>query len=207
MTKPKKIVVCASGRGSNFCALHSAIYDKKIIDNAQIVGLITDRKNTQVEVFARQHDVSNIEVLDYASFSSRQLFEEVNLKVLTALSPYLVLTLGYMRIVSQEIVKKFKHKIINIHPSLLPSFPGLYAQRQALAYGVRYSGATTHFIDEGLDSGPIIQQKIVNVEGDDTEETLSTRILEKEHELIVETVDLFCRDRLEVIGRQVRIKK
>ncbi len=205
--KKKRIVVFASGRGSNFRAVYSALYDKKTIPNAHIVGLITDRKGTPAESFAREQKLDPIIVIDYSSYPSRDLFEQATLDTLMSLYPDLILTLGYMRLIPKKIIAKFKHKIINIHPSLLPAFPGLHAQQQALAYGVCYSGATAHFVDEGLDTGPIIGQKIVAVTMKDTEDSLSARILEKEHELIVEVVDLFCRDHLEIVGRQVKIQK
>ncbi|MGI0029017.1 MAG: phosphoribosylglycinamide formyltransferase [Nitrososphaera sp.] len=118
----------------------------------------------------------------------------------------LVCLAGFMRIMSPEFVRMYKMKILNIHPALLPSFPGLHAQRQALDYGVRVTGCTVHFVDEGVDSGPVILQKTVQVMEDDTEETLSAKILEQEHQLYPEAVRLFADGKLDVRGRTVKIR-
>lgn len=117
----------------------------------------------------------------------------------------LVCLAGFMRIMSPEFVRHYRMRILNIHPALLPSFPGLHAQKQAVDYGVKVSGCTVHFVDDGVDSGPVILQKAVPVRDDDTEEALSARILEKEHEAYPEAVKLFAQGRLKVEGRKVRI--
>ncbi len=118
----------------------------------------------------------------------------------------LICLAGFMKILSREFIKKFPLRIMNIHPSLLPSFPGLHAHRQALDYGVKISGCTVHFVDENIDTGPIILQKHVYLEDDDSEETLSNKILEREHESYVEAIKLFSEGRLFVIGRKVQIR-
>lgn len=115
----------------------------------------------------------------------------------------LVCLAGYMHILSAEFIKLFKMRIMNIHPSLLPSFPGLHAQRQALEYGVKVTGCTVHFVDEGIDTGPIIGQRVVHIEDNDTEESLSSKILEKEHELYVESIKQFAEHILTFKGRRV----
>jgi phosphoribosylglycinamide formyltransferase-1 len=117
----------------------------------------------------------------------------------------LVCLAGFMRIISPEFVKKYKNRIINIHPALLPSFPGLDAQKQAVDYGSKYSGVTVHFVDSGVDTGPIILQKVVKVEDDDTEETLSKRILTKEHQAYPEAVRLFAEKKIKISGRKTKI--
>ena len=117
----------------------------------------------------------------------------------------LVCLAGFMRIISPEFVKKYKNKIINIHPALLPSFPGLDAQKQALSSGAKYSGCTVHFVDSGVDTGPIILQKIVKIVDDDTEETLAKRILQKEHQAYPEAVRLFAENKIKVMGRKTKI--
>jgi phosphoribosylglycinamide formyltransferase-1 len=117
----------------------------------------------------------------------------------------LVCLAGYMRLLSPVFIREFKGRILNIHPGLLPAFPGLHSQRQAVEYGVRWSGATVHFVDEGLDTGPLILQAVVPVERDDTEETLAGRILPEEHRIYVEAVRLFFEGRLSIEGRTVRI--
>jgi phosphoribosylglycinamide formyltransferase-1 len=117
-----------------------------------------------------------------------------------------VILAGFMRLLGPEAVRAYRNRIVNIHPSLLPSFPGLNAQAQAVAYGVRYSGCTVHFVDEGMDTGPIILQAVVPVKEDDNPETLAARILKEEHRLYPRAIQLFAEGRLEVVGRRVRIK-
>lgn len=119
----------------------------------------------------------------------------------------LVCLAGFMRIISPEFVREYKQRIMNIHPALLPSFPGLHAQKQALEYGVKITGCTVHFVDEGTDTGPVILQKHVQVLDSDTEETLSERILAQEHILYPQAIGLFADGRLEVIGRKVRVRE
>ncbi len=115
----------------------------------------------------------------------------------------LVCLAGFMRIISPQLVKRYKNKILNIHPALLPSFPGLNAQRQALEHGVKYSGCTVHIVDAGMDSGPVVMQSAVRVMEDDTEESLSKRILRAEHRIYPMAVDLFARNKVRVVGRRV----
>ncbi len=117
----------------------------------------------------------------------------------------LVCLAGFMRIISPDFVKKYKNRIINIHPALLPSFPGLDAQKQAVDYGSKYSGVTVHFVDSGVDTGPIILQKVVKVDDDDTEETLAKRILAKEHQAYPEAVRLFAEKKIKISGRKTKI--
>lgn len=118
----------------------------------------------------------------------------------------LVCLAGYMRIISPEFIKLYEGRILNVHPSLLPAFPGLHAQKQALEYGVKVSGCTVHFVDVGVDTGPIIAQKTIEIEDHDTEQTLSNRILVQEHELYIECINLFAQGRLSILGRKVCIK-
>jgi phosphoribosylglycinamide formyltransferase-1 len=118
----------------------------------------------------------------------------------------LVVLAGYMRILSPYFIRTYKNKIMNIHPALLPSFPGLYAQKQAIEHGVKVSGCTVHFVDEGVDSGPIILQKVVEVKDNDTEESLAERILKEEHQIYPQAIQLFCQGRLIIKGRKVFIK-
>jgi phosphoribosylglycinamide formyltransferase-1 len=134
--------------------------------------------------------------------------EEHDLKVVDELKRRdvaLVCLAGYMRLLSPAFIREFKGRILNIHPGLLPAFPGLHAQRQAADYGVRFAGATVHFVDEGLDTGPIVLQAVVPVTTDDTEESLSGRILAEEHRIYPEAVRLFFEGRLTIEGRKVRI--
>ncbi len=185
----KKIIVLASGRGSNFIAVHQATERDEI--KAKIVSLITDRYNTKASEYAIQNKIETYEI-NFKDFSSKESFNAKLLSVVEEINPDLILTLGYLRILEARLIQKFPSKIINIHPSLLPSFKGLHAQSQALSYGVKFTGATVHFVDEGIDTGPILSQVVVPVLDNDTEETLSKRILEKEHLLIVSTLKHIC---------------
>lgn len=118
----------------------------------------------------------------------------------------LVCLAGFMRIISPEFIRKYKNRMLNIHPAILPSFPGLHAQRQALEYGAKYSGCTVHFVDEGVDTGPIILQAVVKVKDDDTEETLSKRILAKEHAIYPQAIKLFAEGKIRMSGRKTKVK-
>ena len=136
---------------------------------------------------------------------------EYDKKIINILKKYqvtpkngLICLAGFMRIISPEFIKKYKNRILNIHPAILPAFPGLDAQKQAITHGVKYSGCTVHFADEGVDSGPIIVQAIVKVKDDDTEETLSKKILTKEHEAYVKAVKLIAENKIKIVGRKVK---
>lgn len=199
--------ILISGRGSNMDAILAAIKSGKIknikpcvvISNkpdAAGLKIASDKYNVQTKVIP----ADGLKGWDYDQ------------KVVAALQQYgvtpqsgLVCLAGFMRIISTEFVRQYKMKIINIHPALLPSFPGLHAQKQALDYGVRITGCTIHFVDEGIDSGPVILQKAVPVMEGDDEEKLSARILEQEHQLYPEVVKLFGEDRIRVQGRRVLI--
>jgi len=198
----KKIIVLASGRGSNFQAIIDAMIPGDI--PATCIRLITDNPGAYAIERAKNAGIP-VTVVDYGSFSSKKQYEEALLEILNEYDPDLVLLAGYMRIVGNDIVRRFKGKMINIHPALLPSFPGLHSQQQALDYGVRFSGCTVHFVDEHTDSGPIIVQACVPVLPGDDEETLAGRILEEEHRCFPLAVKLFCTDRLRIRGRVVEI--
>jgi len=128
------------------------------------------------------------------------------IKILKSNHVDLVILAGFMRILTPAFLKAFSHKIMNIHPALLPSFPGIHGQKQAVEYGVKISGCTVHFVDEGVDTGPIIIQSAVQVLDDDTEETLAARILKKEHMIYPQAIQLFADGKIEIKGRKVRIK-
>ena len=152
----------------------------------------------------------NIEIIESKGFTGSRA--EYDKKVMTVLSKYgvtpkngLVCLAGFMRIISPEFVKKYKNRIINIHPALLPAFPGLDSQKQALEYGAKYSGCTVHFVDTGMDTGPIIIQAVVKIKEKDTEESLSKRILKEEHRIYPEAVNLFARKKIKVSGRRTII--
>ena len=199
----KKILVAASGRGTLFQKIYGGIQSNSI-PNSELIGLLTDRNHTGAESFAKENAIP-VHVIDFFSFNDRSDFERGIEEVLRSQKPDLFLTLGFKRILPAKIVQLMKWKMINIHPSLLPCFPGLKPQKQAIDYGVRFSGATVHFIDEGLDTGPIIWQDIVEILPDDNPEILAERILKQEHKIIVKAVALFCQERLKIEGRRVRI--
>ena len=151
------------------------------------------------------------EIVESAGFSGERW--EYDKKIVAVLTKYgvtpkngLVCLAGFMRIISSQFVKKYKNRMMNIHPALLPSFPGLHAQAQTVKYGAKYSGCTVHFVDEGVDTGPLIIQAVVKVKDDDTEETLSKRILAKEHKIYPEAVRLFAEGRIKISGRRTIIK-
>jgi phosphoribosylglycinamide formyltransferase-1 len=199
----KRIAVLASGRGSNFQAVIGAIRDGRV--PAYCVRLITDNPKAYAIERARAADIP-VTIVDYATYPSREMYERALLATLKDCRADLVVLAGYMRIVGNGIVKAFYGRMINIHPALLPSFPGLHGQRQAIAHGVKVSGCTVHFVDESLDGGPIIIQQCVPVLESDNDDTLAARILEHEHCCLPEAIQLFCEDRLVIEGRQVRIR-
>ncbi len=173
---------------------------------AQVVVVLSDKQGAVALERARAAGIP-AEFVDPASFPSREAFDRRLAERLKAYGVDLVVLAGFMRILSPAFVRAFPGRIMNIHPSLLPAFPGLHAQRQALEYGVKVSGCTVHFVDEGLDSGPIIMQAAVPVREGDTEESLAARILEQEHRLYPDAIRLFAEGRLQVEGRQVRIRE
>jgi phosphoribosylglycinamide formyltransferase-1 len=199
----KRIAVLASGRGSNFQAVIEAIASGRI--PAACGALITDNPKAYAIERAEKAGVPVL-VLDYASYPSKEAYEHALLAAMQLQKADLFVLAGYMRILGTAIIQAFPHKIVNIHPALLPSFTGLHAQRQAVAYGVKVAGCTVHFVDENLDCGPIILQKCVPVLKDDDEDSLAERILIEEHTCYPEAIRLFCENRLEIAGRTVRIR-
>ena len=195
----KRFMVLISGRGSNMQALLEAYQQGRLA--AQPVLVVSNRSQAPGLALARQHAVRT----EFVSFKDSQAGEARVLELAEEVAADFIVLAGFMRVISERLVQAFPNRIINIHPSLLPAFPGLHAQQQALDYGVRVSGCTTHFVNEGVDTGPIIMQRVIEVRPDDTEESLSARILIEEHQAIVETVQWMAQDRLAVDGRTVRI--
>ena len=193
----------ASGRGSNFQSIIDAINNKNL--KAQIVLLITDNPSAYAIERAKKHDIEHL-VLRPKEYSSRDDFYRKITEELKKRNVGLVVLAGFMRIVGKPLIDAYPNRIMNIHPALLPSFPGLHGQKQAVEYGVKISGCTVHFVDEGMDTGPIIIQAAVPVYHNDTEDTLSERILKLEHKIYPEAIRLFSEGRLEVQGRVVKIK-
>lgn len=199
-----RIAVFISGRGSNFMALHENI-KKGIIKDAEISVVFSNKEDAKGLDYAKKENIEVI-VIPSKDYNNRQEYDK---KIVEALKPYnidLICLAGYMRIVTHELIQAYENKIINIHPALLPSFKGLHAQKQALEYGVKYSGCTVHFVDDGMDSGAIILQKVVEVYDDDTEDTLSERILKQEHIAYSEAVSLITSGKVVINGRKVSIK-
>ncbi|MBI4611597.1 MAG: phosphoribosylglycinamide formyltransferase [Candidatus Rokubacteria bacterium] len=202
-SEPLRIAVLASGRGSNLQAIIDAIEARRL--EASLAVVISDRPDAQALERARRHGVKAVFV-DPKGYPDRQAFERALIAMLDEHQVELVCLAGFMRVLTPTFVTAYRHRIMNIHPALLPAFPGLHAQRQALEHGVKVAGATVHFVDEGVDTGPIILQAAVPVEEDDTVETLSARILEQEHRIYPRAIQLFAEGRLEVRGRRVVIR-
>lgn len=195
-----KLAVLCSGRGTDLQSIIDAIKAGTL--QAEISIVITDKPNVKALERAEVAGIKNI-CVDRKLFDNRADFEAELLKNLAGID--LVVLAGFMRILSPEFVRKFTGRLMNIHPSLLPSFKGAHAHRDALEYGVKVSGCTVHFVDEGTDSGPIILQAAVEVKDDDTEETLSARILEQEHIIYPKAIQLFVEGKLKIEGRHVKI--
>ncbi len=197
------IGVLASGRGTNLQAIIEAIKEGKIEGRISIV--ISDNPDAFALKRAKQNNIET-EYINFKSFKNREDYDKEIMECLKEKDIDLVVLAGYMRILSSYFIKMYKNRIMNIHPALLPSFPGLHAQRQAVEYGVKISGCTVHFVDEGVDSGPVILQKAVEVKDNDTEESLAERILKEEHQIYPRAIQLFCQGRLIIKGRRVFIK-
>jgi phosphoribosylglycinamide formyltransferase-1 len=195
--------VLASGRGSNLQSIIDSIESGYI--HAEIRLLITDNPEAYALERARRHGIEYL-VLEPRQFGGRDLYFESIAQHLRKRGVGLVALAGFMRIVGKPLIAAFPNRIMNIHPALLPAFPGLHGQRQANDYGVKISGCTVHFVDEGMDTGPVIIQAAVPVMDDDTEESLSERILGFEHKIFPEAIRLFAEGRLEIIDRKVWIK-
>jgi len=198
-----RVGVLVSGRGSNLQALLDASARREY--PAEVVVVISDRERAPALDRARAAGVEALFV-DPKDFADRESFDLALVRELTARRVDLACNAGFMRILSAAYVRAFAGKAMNIHPSLLPAFPGLHAQRQALEHGAKVAGVTVHFVDEGLDAGPIILQASVPVLPDDTEESLSARILAEEHRLYPEAVRLFAEGRLAIVGRRVLVR-
>jgi phosphoribosylglycinamide formyltransferase-1 len=199
--------ILISGRGSNMESILKAIKKKRIPINAAVV--ISNKQDAKGLKIAKKFGV-NIEIVESKGFKGNRA--QYDKKIISILSKHgvtpkngLVCLAGYMRIISPEFVKKYKNRIINIHPSLLPAFPGLNSQKQALEYGAKYSGCSVHFVDTGMDTGPVIIQAVVKVNEKDTEKSLSAKILKEEHRIYPEAVNLFARKKIKVIGRRTTI--
>ena len=197
-----KLGVLCSGRGTDLQSIIDAISDGKL--NAQIAVVITDKPNVMALERAERAGIKNI-CINRKNFNEQSEFEAAMLNELKTSNVDLVILAGFMRILSPQFVHEYSNRIMNIHPSLLPSFKGAHAHRDVLAYGVKVSGCTVHFVDEGMDSGAIIMQAAVEVKDDDTEETLAARVLEQEHIIYPKAIQLYVEGKLHIVGRKVII--
>lgn len=200
-----KTAVFISGRGSNFTVLHENMKNG-FIKGAEVCAVFSNNPDADGLKYAGKEGLPVI-MIPSRGRKDREAYDAEILEAIAPYKPDLICLAGYMRVVTSVLVSAFKNRIMNIHPALLPAFPGLDAQKQALEYGVRFSGCTVHFVDTGVDSGPVILQAVVPVFPSDTEETLSVRILKEEHRLYSEAVGLFAAGRLIVNGRRVEISE
>jgi len=196
----KRIGVLLSGRGSNFEALADGVAAGRI-PGAEIAVVVSNREGSPGIEKAKERKIAT-RVIPSKGLE-REAYDRQVVAVLHEHNVDLVCLAGYMRLLSPFFVASFPNRILNIHPSLLPSFPGLESQRQALEYGVKFAGCTVHFVDENLDAGPIVLQATVPVRDDDTEETLASRILAEEHRIYTEAVRIVLEGRYKIVGRRV----
>lgn len=203
-TMPLRVAVLASGRGSNLQAVIDAIEAGRV--QAHIVAVISNKKDAVALERARKHGIKDmfIDPKPYAGQPDfREAYDRSLLEILQQHEVELVLLAGYMKIVTAVLVNAYANRMMNIHPSLLPSFPGLEVQKKAIDWGCKLAGCTVHFVTEGVDEGPIIIQAAVPILDDDTSDTLAARILVQEHKLYPRAVQLFAEGRLRVDGRRV----
>ncbi len=200
MQRRLRLGVLASGRGSNLQAIFDACEGGQI--DAVIALVISNVAEAYALERGRRHGIE-VAFIDPSLHRTSEEFDAAAIDLLRKHEVGLVCLAGFMRLLSPHFIREYRNRIMNIHPALLPAFPGLHAQRQALRYGAKVSGCSVHFVDEGVDTGPIIIQSVVPVLDDDTEETLSTRILAYEHQIYPRAIQLFAEGRLEIRGRRV----
>ena len=202
MSEQPAIAVLISGSGSNLQAILNASERGEIPCRVGIV--ISNKGDAYGLVRAEKHGVPT-EVVDHRGFPNREEFDAKLVEIIRGNGAELVCLAGFMRVLTPVFVRAFPNRILNIHPALLPSFPGTHGPGQALSYGVRFSGCTVHFLDEGVDTGPIIVQAVVPVYDEDTVETLAARILVQEHRIYPMAIRLFFSGKLKIEGRRVRV--
>ena len=202
MARQIPIAVLISGGGTNLQAIIDAIEAKRL--DAVIKLVLSNKSEAHGLVRAKSHGIATA-ILDHKNYPSREDYDRAAVDLLRAHGVELVILAGFMRLLSPVFVKAYSNRIMNIHPALLPSFPGLHGQRKALEHGVRFSGCTVHFVNEECDEGPIIIQAVVPVFADDTEEILAARILKEEHRIYPRAIQLYAEGRLRVDGRRVMV--
>lgn len=199
-----RLGVLASGRGSNLQAIIDNIEAGKL--DAEVGVLITDKAEAFALERAKKYNIPGVYV-DPKQYTSKSEYERAVVEILAENRVGLVVLAGYMRLVGNVLLQAFPNRIMNIHPALLPSFPGAHGQRDAINYGVRFSGCTVHFVDEGMDTGPIILQAVVPVMQNDNEDALAARIIKEEHKIYSQAIQLYAEGRLVVEGRRVLISE
>ena len=202
MARQVPIGVLISGGGTNLQAIIDSIEVKNL--DAEIRVVLSNQADAYGLARAKQHGIATA-VLDHKSFASREDYDQAVVDVLRARGVELVILAGFMRLLSPVFIKAYSNRIMNIHPSLLPSFPGLHVQKKALDHGVRFAGCTVHFVNEECDEGPIIIQAVVPVYPDDDEATLAARILKQEHRIYPRAIQLYAEGRLHVSGRKALV--
>ena len=202
MRRQVPIGVLISGSGTNLQAIIDAVEAKEL--DAKIQVVLSNRAEAYGLVRAKKHGIP-VEILDHKRFASREAFDQAVVDILLAREVELVVLAGFMRLLSTVFVSAYSNRIMNIHPALLPAFPGLHVQKKALEHGVRFSGCTVHFVNEECDEGPIIIQAVVPVFPEDTEESLAARILEQEHRIYPRAIQLYSEGRLHIEGRRVLV--
>lgn len=202
MARQVPIGVLISGSGTNLQAIIDAIEAGKL--DARIEVVLSNKGDAHGLVRARKHGIA-VEVLDHKAFSSREAYDQAVVDRLRSRGVELVVLAGFMRLLSPVFIKAYSNRIMNIHPALLPSFPGLHVQKKAVEHGVRFAGCTVHFVNEECDEGPIIIQAVVPVFSDDTEASLMARILKQEHRIYPRAIQLYAEGRLTVAGRKVLV--
>lgn len=199
----KKLGILISGRGSNFEAIARNVQAGKI--RAEIGVVISNKEEAAGLAIARQMGLNAICIPSKGK--EREAFERELVAALRQHEVDLVCLAGFMRVLTPYFIREFKGRILNIHPAILPSFPGVESQKQALDYGAKYTGCTVHFVDEGVDTGPVVCQAVVPILDDDTVEALAARILKEEHRIYTEAVNLVIEDKIRIEGRRVLLKK
>lgn len=202
MARKVPIGVLLSGGGTNLQAIIDAIAAQKL--DAKIELVLSNKADAFGLTRARNHGIP-IEILDHKAYPSREAFDQAVVDLLRSHGVELVVLAGFMRLLSPVFIKAYSNQIMNIHPALLPSFPGLHVQKKALDHGVRFAGCTVHFVNEECDEGPIVIQAVVPVFANDSEESLAARILKQEHRIYPRAIQLYAEGRLHVSGRRVLV--
>ncbi len=202
MSRSLRLGILASGGGTNLQTIIDRCQDGSL--DASIALVLTNNPDAGALNRAREADIPTI-CINHREYATREDFDQAVVGALQAAGVELVVLAGFMRIITQTFLEAFPQRVINIHPALLPAFPGLHVQQQALDYGARFSGCTVHFVDSGVDTGPIIIQAVVPVLPDDTADTLAARILEQEHRIYPRAIQLIAEKRVHIDGRQVLI--